>query len=64
SKYWDLIPKVPEFTLNLEPYYGSGYLEVKPQEGPQTVFISCMAGTSGQPKRDEDFPLIFYGGAK
>lgn len=64
SIYWDKLPKVNEFTLDFRKIFGSGYLEVNPQEGPQTAFISCMAGISGKERRDEDFPLVFYGGAK
>ncbi len=63
SKYWDNFPPVNKFTLDFRKRYGGGYLEVKPQEGPQKSFISCMAGISGKNRREQDFPLIFYGGA-
>lgn len=63
SKYWDKLPKISEFTINFKKKYGSGYMKVEPQEGPQCTFISCMGGVSGTERRDQDFPLIFYGGA-
>lgn len=50
--------------LDLRPVYGAGFLEVKPQEGPQMKFISMMGGMGGEDLGDQDFPLIFYGGAK
>lgn len=64
SKYWEKIPSLNKLTLDLRPIFGDGYLEVKPQEGPQRAFISCWGGYSGEELRDQDFPLIFYGGAK
>ncbi len=63
SKHWENFPKVSKFTLDFRKKYGGGKLDVKPQDGPQQVFISCMGGVSGKPARDQDFPLIFYGGA-
>lgn len=64
SEYADKLPKIKEITLDLRKAYGAGYLNIAPQEGPQQTFISCMSGVSGQPEKDEDFYLIFYGGAK
>lgn len=63
SKYWDKFPPVNKFTLDFRKKYGAGVMDVKPQDGPQRSFISCMAGFSGNERRDQDFPLIFYGGA-
>lgn len=57
-------PQINKLTLNLKSIYGEGYLELTPQEGPQRNFISCWGGYSGKPLRDEDFPLIFYGGGQ
>ncbi len=64
SKYWDKFPSISKVTLDLKPLYGSGYLQVKPQKGPQRAFISCSGGISGKPQREQDFPLVFYGGAR
>jgi hypothetical protein len=64
SEYWDKIPQVQDLVLNLKPYYGDGYLKITPQEGPQRTFISCMSGLSEEEERDQDFYLIFYGGAR
>lgn len=58
------IPLIGEIGLDFTPWYGAGKLKLEPQEGPQRQFISCMAGFSGEEPRDQDFPLIFYGGAK
>lgn len=58
------IPLYKNIKINLKPHYGAGYLNLKPQEGPQQLFVSCHGGFSGEDPRDEDFPLIFYGGAK
>lgn len=63
SEYWNKFPKLSQFTLDLRKVYGAGYMKVDPQEGPQTAFISCMGGISSEEERDQDFPLIFYGGA-
>lgn len=63
SKYWNKLPTINKFTINLKKIYGSGFMKVEPQEGPQTAFISCMGGISSQEQRDQDFPLVFYGGA-
>ncbi len=63
SDYWKKLPKVNQFTLDFTKLYGSGVLKVAPQKGPQTAFISCMGGISGVERRDQDFPLVFYGGA-
>ena len=64
SKYWERFPTLSKFTLDFRKIYGDGLLNIQPQEGPQTAFISCMGGVSGQEQRDQDFPLVFYGGAK
>ncbi|AUR86327.1 terminase-like family protein [Vibrio phage 1.084.O._10N.261.49.F5] len=63
SKYWDKFPKIKTLNLNLKPLYGAGELKITPQLGPQQAFFSCMGGLSGEERRDQDFPLIFYGGA-
>ncbi len=60
--YWNNIPKIEGFTLDFTPIYGAGYLEIKPQKGAQTTFISCMSGMGDEDPRAEDFGLIFYGG--
>lgn len=65
SKYWDKFPSIKKLTLDLREVYGEGFLEVSPQAGPQRAFYSCHAGMSEtKNKRDQDFPLIFYGGAR
>lgn len=64
SKYWEKFPTLNKLTLDLRKVFGAGYLEVTPQIGPQRTFLSCWGGYSGKPMRDQDFPLIFYGGAK
>ena len=35
-----------------------------PQKGPQEQFVNLMAGIAGEPEKDEDFYLVFYGGAR
>lgn len=64
SKYWDNFPVNSPFAVDFRKEYGDGYLEVRPQDGPQKSFIACSGGISGTERRDQDFPLIFYGGAK
>jgi hypothetical protein len=36
----------------------------RPQAGPQEKFVNLMAGIAGEEEKDEDFKLVFYGGAK
>lgn len=57
------IPKIPSFTVDLTSL-GTRSLTITPQDGPQQDFISCMAGMSGEKHREQDFPLIFYGGGQ
>ena len=64
NPYWEKVPPVNKFTLDFRKKYGAGLMKVVPQSGPQHIFISCMGGISGKERRDQDFPLIFYGGAK
>lgn len=64
SEYWNKFPVNAPFAVDFTEEHGGGYLEVHPQKGPQTAFIACSGGISGQELRDQDFPLIFYGGAK
>ena len=52
-----------QYTLDFKKY-GGGKQTMSPQEGPQENFIRSMSGMSGQPLRDQDFPLAFYGGAR
>jgi len=54
--------KLNSFTLDMAPYKGQS-LTIQPQAGPQVEFMSRHAGYSGKPQREQDFPLIFYGGA-
>lgn len=63
SKYWEKFPTLNKLTLDLRKVFGAGYLKVTPQSGPQQTFLSCWGGYSGQELRDQDFYLIFYGGA-
>jgi hypothetical protein len=35
---------------------------LRPQQGPQSCFVNLWAGIAGEPERDCDFPLVFYGG--
>lgn len=63
SEYWKRFPVNSPFALDFRAEHGAGYMEVHPQKGPQKSFIACSGGISGQERRDQDFPLIFYGGA-
>lgn len=64
SEHWKKFPELKSFKLDFRKVYGDGYLEITPQEGPQRAFMSCWGGYSEGELRDQDFPLIFYGGAK